>query len=402
MPIASVEIAGNRATKTYVVRREIEVDVGDPFTIAGLHADLQRLGNLVFIGAVQFSVEERADSVALTYTIKEMPSYIPYIAFKYTEENGFSVGPALSAVNLFGRGIRVSGRLMFGGTTTFALMLRYPWIDKNHRSFDLDFNHQVRDDTLNEFEATSTEFLPWLGSFIKRNGRIKGTVGYFAMQSDVDGKTLEPDNSDQMITVGGAIGYDSRDSWRSPRDGWQNEVQAVYYGWNADFLQAILDLRRFQPMFSPNTQLMLGSLLSYQTGEIGVTTPEYMQYYMGGANSIRGYDINTLGPELHGLRQYIFMAEYQWDFLPLQAYNFYRWSANVGLQLALFVDSGIAWTENEDFNTTRWKSGYGLGFRVLVPGSEEVRFDVGWSREEGFHFHFANWFKWTAQRFRVR
>ena len=50
----------------------------------------------------------------------------------------------------------------------------------------------------------------------------------------------------------------------------------------------------------------------------------------------------------------------------------------------------------------RARGGLGGGLRLLVPGSEMVRFDVGWSDDGGFHFHFANGTKPKAQRLRLR
>jgi len=50
----------------------------------------------------------------------------------------------------------------------------------------------------------------------------------------------------------------------------------------------------------------------------------------------------------------------------------------------------------------RARAGMGFGLRLLVPGSEMVRFDLGWSPEGGFHFHFGSGTKPVAQRQRLR
>lgn len=71
-------------------------------------------------------------------------------------------------------------------------------------------------------------------------------------------------------------------------------------------------------------------------------------------------------------------------------------------ELAVFADLGLAWTDSHDFTTRRTRGGLGGGLRLLVPGSEMVRLDVGWSPESGFRFHFANGSKPKAQRARLR
>jgi len=44
----------------------------------------------------------------------------------------------------------------------------------------------------------------------------------------------------------------------------------------------------------------------------------------------------------------------------------------------VFADAGIAGSESRDFTTRRARGGLGGGVRLLVPGSEMVRLDLGW------------------------
>lgn len=44
----------------------------------------------------------------------------------------------------------------------------------------------------------------------------------------------------------------------------------------------------------------------------------------------------------------------------------------------------------------------GVGVRLLLPGSEAIRFDFALSEEGDLAFHFGSWFRWTAQRHRLR
>jgi hemolysin activation/secretion protein len=67
------------------------------------------------------------------------------------------------------------------------------------------------------------------------------------------------------------------------------------------------------------------------------------------------------------------------SLVPLARRDFWRWSYSIGVQLALFSDLGLAWNEGAEFTAQRFRAGAGAGLRFLVPGSEQVRFDVGWS-----------------------
>ncbi|HET9316081.1 MAG TPA: hypothetical protein VFQ51_10850, partial [Vicinamibacteria bacterium] len=77
-------------------------------------------------------------------------------------------------------------------------------------------------------------------------------------------------------------------------------------------------------------------------------------------------------------------------------------SIRVGLEVAAFGDLGVAWSDADELTVARTRGGAGLGLRLLVPGTEMVRFDVAWSEQQGVHFHFATGSKPYAQRQRLR
>jgi outer membrane protein assembly factor BamA len=291
--------------------------------------------------------------------------------------------------------------VFFGGASQRFARLTWPWISGNHVSLDFNGGLLQRDDTLNGFREKSWEFTPWLGTWLGENGRLRGTVSYFRMNSDVDGKTLDPDNEDQFLRVAGSLGWDTRDSWRDPRRGWLNEIEVWRTAGDGDFWTMNLDLRRYQPI-ARRQHLLLAGLLTLQSGTVGEDLPGYFTYYLGGANSIRGYAIEALGPELNGKNQLLTTAEYNLRLLDIERRDFWKWSYSLGLQLALFGDLGLAWDDSHEFSWKRFRGGVGAGLRILVPGAEQVRLDVGWSADGGLHFHFASGNKPTGQRRRPR
>jgi outer membrane protein assembly factor BamA len=183
--------------------------------------------------------------------------------------------------------------------------------------------------------------------------------------------------------------------------GWQNELELWYTGGDGNSWSANLDLRRWVPL-TRRQRLLVSSLTSLQSGTVGVDLPEYLLYRMGGANSIRGYSIDELGRTLYGKNQQIGTLEYSLNLVGVRRFDFWKFAVSMGLDFAVFADAGIAWSEPEDLAMRRARGGLGAGLRLLVPGSEMVRFDVGWSPEGGFHFHFASGSKPVAQRQRIR
>ena len=403
--VTAVEIAGRDVTREHVIRREIETRPGQPLELETLAADLQRLRNLGIFAEVGAGTEAEGEGVRVTFTVREMPPWIPFLALSYTEENGFSAGPGVSALNLTGRQMTLSGRAEFVGATQYRARLLWPWVTGEHVSFDLYAAHLQRDDTLNGFRERSDEFTPTVGRYLGTHGRVAGTLSLFRMQADVPGKTLSPDDVDQLVRLGVSLGWDTRDAWDSPRHGWQNKLDLTrtggLLGGDGDFWTMNLDLRRWQPAGRRRT-VLLSSLLTLQSGVTGQDLPLYLDYHMGGANSIRGYSVEQLGATLYGKNQLIGTAEYSFELVPLRRWNFWKWSLRLGLDAAAFGDAGIAWEEPGQLTLPRARGGLGAGLRLRVPGTEMIRFDLGWSPTGGFHFHLAALSKPEAQRRRLR
>jgi outer membrane protein assembly factor BamA len=135
---------------------------------------------------------------------------------------------------------------------------------------------------------------------------------------------------------------------------------------------------------------------------VGVDVPPYLQYFMGGANTIRGYKLIELGKEIYGKNQLLYNFEYRWNFIPINPYKIIRWKFNLGLQLAGFADVGTAWTRSKDFSLNRTRLGAGAGLRLLVPVFEMIRFDVGVSQYGDFAFNFGIQSIFFGRRLRVR
>jgi outer membrane protein insertion porin family len=399
--VTGIRIEGNRTTREYIITRELETRAGQPFVFATFAADLQRLENLGLFAETRVVPEADGEGVRLAITLREMPPILVFPSFLYTEENGFSYGGALSALNLTGRGMSLSARAYFGGTTQRWARFSDPWISGNHFSFEFFGGKRDRADTLNGFEEDSWEFSPKVGTWLGRHGRLQGSVSLFEMKSDVAGKTLDPDNEDKFLRLGTIIGYDTRDAWRDPRHGWKNELELIYSAGAGNFWTMNLDLRRYQPV-GKRQHVLLSTLLTLQSGTVGVDVPGYLTYYLGGANTIRGYSIEELGPALHGKNQFLATAEYNFNLLPLARRDIFKWAYSLGLQLALFSDLGTAWSESDEFTANRFRAGVGAGVRLLAPGAEQVRFDFGWSEAGGFQFHFASGTKPANQRQRLR
>ena len=404
--VTAVDIAGCNITKNYVMRREIRIEPGDVFHVTAAQADLTRLENIGIFSSGEIVAEAADSTVALTYRVREMPWIVPYPKFTYTEEDGWSFGGGIASINMLGRGARLSASLLLGGQDSWFLHYRYPWITGNHISADIYTADLKRDDDLNAFEENSFEATPWFGTWIGDTGRAAFTVSYFQMNANRDSVTLSDDRRDRFLRVGGRIGYDSRDNWRNASSGWLTEALVLRYdagafGRRGGWWLTELDVRRYQSL-APRHAMVFGGLVSLQDGQVGADIPAYFQYRMGGANSIRGYDIDKLGRELFGRNQSIATMEYQYVLVPMHEHFLGKWSYSAGIEAAAFVDWGIAWNGSDEFEPSRARTGFGVGLRWLLPAIFEIRTDVAIGEDGKVFFHLGVGEKLNAQRLRVR
>ena len=237
------------------------------------------------------------------------------------------------------------------------------------------------------------------GSQVTDRLRLGGRFHFLTLKSDKTGITLSPDNLDITPGLGVTAEYDSRDSWNNPKRGWLNSVDATGNGFGADgrYWTFNFDVRRYQPL-SERHSVALFTLLTLQTGAVGVDLPVHEVLHIGGTNSMRGWKINAR----QGKDQWLNTFEYRYDLLKvrdlsIKGHNFYA-----GVQLAAFVDSGSAWNQGEEFSKN-FIGGAGFGIRLLVPYVKLVRLDIGFGQSGASMIpHFGVLEKAVYQRRRVR
>ncbi|MFQ5825574.1 MAG: BamA/TamA family outer membrane protein, partial [bacterium] len=144
----------------------------------------------------------------------------------------------------------------------------------------------------------------------------------------------------------------------------------------------------------------LFSLTTLRIGDVGTDIPLHQDFHIGGTNSVRGWDISS---ERSGRNQWIGSAEYRVTIMQPKVLSALGLTVDIGLQVALFGDLGIAWNNSDQFDADNFIGGYGFGLRFLVPFVNMFRFDFGFGEPgEGFRIHIGAFEKPVAQRFRVR
>lgn len=399
--IKEIRIGELRYTKEYIITRELASKVGEPFREENVEEDRKRLDRLGIFSEIRIDPIKESDGIVLEITLKETFPYLPMVSISITDANGLSAGPGFRSVNLFGRAVSLSASARFGGETNFETIVEDPWFAGHHASYRVELFQKERFDEFFQFNETSTQIGLRLGSFIGQEGRIGGLFNFLSLGSDRDGITLSDSNRDNIPSLGFYVGYDSRDMWSNPRRGWWNETDLYRSGLfdgDGDFWTFDLDIRRYQPLAEKHT-LALFSLTTLRSGRVGVDVPTYLEFILGGANTIRGWSFGAR----NGKNQFINTAEYRYTLLAPRPLSVSSFNVHFGLQFAVFGDFGQAWNESDAFRWNDFIDGYGIGLRILVPFVNMIRVDFAWGEPgKGMSFYVAIWEKAVMQRFRVR
>ena len=175
-----------------------------------------------------------------------------------------------------------------------------------------------------------------------------------------------------------SIRHDTRDLYYYPSDGWLNSVKFFKFGFFETYNHYIsveVDLRKYQKV---GPVILAGRF--YQSSLFG-DVPVYRLNYIGYGERIRGHFYDTG----EGRHVQILSAETRFNILPVQYFSLnlppipsqYLQNLKFGVSAALFIDSGIIWSNPYEHNINRYKTGFGFGIHFHLPYVEVFRVDYG-------------------------
>jgi outer membrane protein assembly factor BamA len=396
--VREIRVTGVKTLPAGYVERHLSTQVGQPFHQSSLQVDRRRLDELRLFTSVILTARIDSGAVILEVAVEETLRVLPIVVLRVTDENGLSAGPGLKGLNLFGKRAQVGASVRFGGETAATLTIDTTTITPGTRAWHFGFSDTHRQNTLYGFEEHATSADVRMGKNWRRGLRGGFFAEFMTLDTDASGASLSPDGRDVIPTVGVFAGLDQLDSSTDPRVGTWAELQVDRLFGDADSWTITMDGRRFQPL-GERHGLGLFGLMSFQTGQVGSGLPEYMQFALGGGNTVRGWELGSR----RGRNQFISSAEYTFVVRPVTSFSVAGFNLYAGIQAAAFADLGLTWNDADDLETSSAIDGYGFGVRLLVPFVDVIRIDVAWGEPgHGASAYFGVSLKATRQRQRVR
>lgn len=393
-PVVALTVSGLRNLDESVVVQQIATRAGRPYSQQVADQDIVRLERLRVFSGIAIIPESVDDGVRVDVRVVETQRVFPAPAIAVSDESGTSVGVALKVLSIRHRPHDLTMLARFGGEQVVEFTETSPLLTGRRLWHSARVTLRDRLNRIDDFGETSLDADGRIGVRASDTWRAGAILQAFAIHSNTEGVTLSADDSDAFVSLGAVLEHDSRDSWRTPTRGWWNSADVLWRMGNADYVTFNADVRRYQPLGDHLT--MLGTaLLTLQSGESGVDIPTYMDYTLGGANTVRGWDFASR----RGKNQFISSLELRRTVVPTRPFRVFGLNFYGGVAIAAFGDVGSAWGSS-DAVPSGTIGGGGLGLRIFVPYVDVIRIDFGYGNSLQALVGVAE--KAVAQRLRVR
>ena len=399
-------------TKDYVIDREIEIQPGKIFNVKEYDATVDNLMRLGIFKNVKYearSIPGDPEGIDLILLIDEDRTAELQGGVAYGSETGLMGTLSLKDSNWRGK------NQQFGFTfeksnkdyTGFALDFYDPWIKDTDRvswgwgAYKTNYGDE---DSILFHEIDTVGFKVNIGKGLGKNFTLSlGTKVEYIKEKHEDGK-LRKANNDKwyykeknkwreiegvddkywLWSIYPYISYDTRNNYLNPTSGlyakWQIEGGHAGGYKSGNFGNTTLELRTYHKgLFKNNTfaYKVVGGIASN-------STKESQKFWVGGGNSLRGYD----GGFFKGSQKLVATIEN-------------RTQLNDIIGIVVFADAGRAWKQNgRDPSYTRDNNHFGhnigttagVGIRLNTPIGP-LRFDFGWPvgnkmDDDGMKFYF--------------
>jgi outer membrane protein insertion porin family len=364
----AIDISGNVRTRDKVIRRELRIHEQEVYSGTRLKRSVRNLHRLDFFEDVKVDTVKGSaeDKMNVKVDVVEKATGTFTFGAGYSTVDKFFVSGSVSQRNLFGRGqiLKLSGQIG-GSSDLYNLSFTEPWMFDIPLSGTANLYRTKRE--YDTYDRTSLgggvgfSYPIWDYTRVSLSYRYDITdITEITDDASDNVKDLEGENATSSITTG--LSYDSRDRAFNTTQGQDHSLRYTYAGFGGDhgFQKVVGELGWYIPVFKG-----LVTFLHAESGWVerlhGYTLPDYEKFYLGGMNSVRGFDfqdihikaINSEGEETEeGGQTYV-------------QFNFelsYPLIKDLGIMGVVFYDTGNVYGPDDtiDMGNLRQSAGYGI------------------------------------------
>ncbi len=383
--VRRIEIAGNTYTRDEVIRRELRQYEGAWYSVGAIRRSRDRLRRLGFFGEVAIEtppVPGTTDQVDLRVVVTERETGSIQLSAGYSDADGALVGVNFQQRNLLGTGRELSVDLNNSDAVREAsITYRNPYYTSDGISRSIRLSQQEVDsadvDTAEYVLDTTTAGLSYRIPISETNAF---NVGVALERLDLASTSAtppefqpiiadHPESDNLVLTLG--VSKDTRNDYFFPTRGGVGSI-------NSEITVPESDFEYFKINLNGSYYVPLGDRFTLKTsGGIGygdgygdstdIGLPFFKNYHAGGSRSVRGYDGRSLGPKdsgdtpqpLGGNRRILTNLELL--FPPFGG------GVNKDKRFGFFVDGGMVFGEDEEWNLDALRYSAGIAFNWFSP-----------------------------------
>ncbi|MEK7395396.1 MAG: POTRA domain-containing protein [Candidatus Poribacteria bacterium] len=358
--IGNIKLDGLKKTNENVILREIPIHTGDIFDQQKIDDAERLLNNMGYFGSISPISFSQADNnnVDVNLFVVESPTgrFNGIVGYNPSDNKNGKLAGTVEAgeTNLFGTGRRISIKGSFGLADIYEFSYQEPWILGKPMNLGFMAQSTNRPDILTNQKYNEREIgLAVTGKMIEY---VKGSVGlaYKKIRSssiNVDsGNSVQSESntlSDTQLVNGRKYSVtfelqrDSRDYFINPTKGRTDKTGIELSRGEVKIIKFWIDLNQY---FKVYRQQVIA--FGIHAGRIwGNIIPLTELFYLGGANTLRGYAEEMFRGEGN------IYSNLEYRFLASNSSHFF-----------VFVDNGAIFSKSDGFSSQ--KVGYGFGMRI--------------------------------------
>jgi outer membrane protein insertion porin family len=366
-------ISGNTKTRDKVIRRELKVYERELYSGKRMKRGVRNLYYLDFFDDIQVDTPKgnADDQMLLKINVKEKNTGTFSVGGGYSSVESVYFNTSISQRNLFGRAQILKLEASIGGRTQrFDLSLTEPWLfDIPLSATSRIYNWKV------DYESYSKESIGvGAGAGYPVYDFTRAYFNYRFDSSKVsDVETNAPDSVKELSgtnitsSLKGSLIYDSRDKRFNTTRGGKHSISAEYAGLGGTigFTKIVAETGWYIPLFWKFTGFLHGKAGHVAEHE-GELLPDYEKFFLGGMNSVRGYDWQDLAPiEINSAGQVAYVGGDKYvQFNSELRFPLVEQAGVIGL---VFFDAGDVYAQDADVNPGKLRKSAGYGLRWYSP-----------------------------------
>ena len=377
-----IQVVGNTKTRDKVIRRELRVAEGELYNATDMNYSRDRLKRTGYFKEVDFTTGRGSteEKINLDIKVEEAPTGAISFGVGYSTVESVVGSASISDRNLFGLGYSAMLKVSLGFETQSARLsltdpyfLGYPYA----AGFDL-YHERVEIFTTYSYKITGGDirFGKELTDKIRIDAMYKlENVDVYNIASDASIFILDQQGKRTTSAISLTPSIDTRDDFFNPRQGGRHSLMVQdaggFLGGDSYFVKVLGQTSWFFPL-PLRTTLNIRGQAGFITPYGGRDLPIYEKFFVGGINTVRGFEYGKAGPidiptgdPIGAKKMVVFSVD--WIF-PL--------SREIGLQGALFFDVGKGFDKFSDITPLRF--GAGPGIRWFSPFGP-IHIDLGFN-----------------------